>query len=180
VVTDQGTPVAESDVSSMIVEMGSLYAAEDPVHTSPPAENGILLEFKVDNDKDCHVSLAQNAIRGGVVMEDTTQTFSPSYVTLVECDVVFAPPVPVCETCLGDATGDNKISGADLSAIVSLLSPAYAGTTPPYTVNPVPPGYECYDMSGDGKISGADLSAIVSLLSPAYAGTTPPYTALCP
>ena len=87
VVTDQGTPVAESDVNSMIVEMGSLYAGDDPCHTSPPAENGVLLVFMVENNKDCHVSLDTNAIRGGVVMEDTTQEFSPSYVTLVECDV---------------------------------------------------------------------------------------------
>jgi hypothetical protein len=87
VVTDQGTPVAESDVNSMIVEMGSLYAADDPCHTSPPAENSTLLIFKVQNDKDCNVSLAQNAIRGGVVMEDTTQEFSPSYVTLTGCHV---------------------------------------------------------------------------------------------
>jgi hypothetical protein len=87
VVTNYGTPVAESDISSMTIEMGSLYAAEDPCHTSPPAENGTLLKFMVQNDKDCNVSLAQNAIRGGVVMEDTTQEFSPSYVTLVGCQV---------------------------------------------------------------------------------------------
>jgi hypothetical protein len=46
------------------------------------------LEFKVQNDVDCNVILAQNAIRGGVVMEDTTQEFSPSYVTLVGCTVL--------------------------------------------------------------------------------------------
>ena len=178
VVTNQGAPDAERDANSIIVEMGSLYAADDPCHTSPPAENGVLLVFTVQNGVACHVNLAQNAIRGGVVMEDTGQEFSPSYVTLIGCTV------PGCDggcgTCPGDATGDDKISGADLSAIVSLLSPAYAGTTPPYTSDPVPPGYECADISGDGKISGADLSAIVSLLSPAYAGTTPPYTAPCP
>jgi hypothetical protein len=177
VVTDQGTPVAESDANSIIVEMGSLYAAEDPCHTSPPAENGILLVFMVQNNVDCHVNLAQNAIRGGVVMEDTSQEFDPGYVTLVECDVV-ASNCPGAG-CKGDVSGDNQVSIADLSAVVSMLAPAYAGTTPPYTVCPPPPGYAQGDVTGDNCVSIADLSAIVSYLAPAYAGTTPPYTGPC-
>jgi len=92
VVTDQGTPVAESDVNSIIVEMGSLYAADDPCHTSPPAENGILLKFQVQNNQDCNVILAENAIRGGVVMEDTTQEFPTEYVDLIGCRVEFGGP----------------------------------------------------------------------------------------
>jgi hypothetical protein len=177
VVTNQGTPVADSDANSIIVEMGSLYAATDPCHTSPPAENGVLLEFKVQNNVACHVNLAQNAIRGGVVMEDTTQEFSPSYVTLVECDVTATG----CEGpgCKGDVSGDNLVSIADLSAIVAALAPAYAGTTPPYTACPPPAGLEQGNVSGDSCLSIADLSAIVAYLAPAYAGTTPPYTAPC-
>jgi hypothetical protein len=173
VVTDQGTPVAESDANSIIVEMGSLYAADDPCHTSPPAENGTLLDFMVQNNQNCHVNLAQNAIRGGVVMEDTSKEFGPGYVTLIECDVVFD------EACKGDVTGDDQVSIGDLSAIVALLSPAYAGTTPPYTACPVPTGYENGDVTGDDCISIGDLSAIVAYLSPAYAGSTPPYTGPC-
>lgn len=92
VVTNQGTPVAVSDQNSIIVEMGSLYAGDDPCHTSPPAENGILLEFLVENNQDCNVVLAENAIRGGVVMEDTTQEFPGGYVTLVGCTVTFGGP----------------------------------------------------------------------------------------
>ncbi len=91
VVTDQGTPVAESDVSSMIVEMGSLYADTDPCHTEQPAENGVLLVFMVENDKDCNVTLLANAIRGGVVMEDTTQEFSGSYFDFIGCHVDGCP-----------------------------------------------------------------------------------------
>jgi hypothetical protein len=81
--------------------------------------------------------------------------------------------------CYGDLTGDNKVSIGDLSAVVAFLSPAYAGTTPPFTADPVPLGYECADVTNDDKVSIADLSAIVAYLSPAYAGTTPPYTAPC-
>jgi len=173
VVTAQGTPVAESDANSIIVEMGSLYAADDPCHTSPPAENGTLLVFYVQNDVACHVNLAQNAIRGGVVMEDTSQEFSPSYVTLIECDV------DGCVGCKGDVTGDTQVSIGDLSAIVAALAPAYAGTTPPYTACPPPTGFEQGDVTGDTCLSIADLSAIVAYLAPAYAGTTPPYTAPC-
>jgi hypothetical protein len=116
----------------MIIEMGSLYAAEDPCHTSPPAASGVLLKFMVENDKDCTVNLAQNAIRGGVVMEDTGQEFSPSYVTLVGCEVVCGTP-PCIESghpdyaawlerlspqswcnprqCHGDADGETELRG---------------------------------------------------------------------
>jgi hypothetical protein len=173
VVTNQGAPDAERDANSIIVEMGSLYAADDPCHTTPPAENGILLKFMVQNNKACHVNLAQNAIRGGVVMEDTNKQFSPSYVTLIECDV------DACGGCNGDVTGDVQVSIADLSAVVAMLSPAYAGSTPPYTVCPPPPGFENGDVTADNCISIADLSAIVAYLSPAYVGSTPPYTGPC-
>lgn len=134
VVTDQGTPVAESDVNSMIVEMGSLYAGDDPCHTSPPAENGVLLVFMVENGKDCNVSLDTNAIRGGVVMEDTTQEFSPSYFDVNGCSVPgcvpcdFPPghddygawlarssPPSWCipRQCHGDADGEMETRGKD-------------------------------------------------------------------
>ncbi len=152
VVTDQGTPVAESDVSSMIVEMGSLYAAEDPCHTSPPAENGILLDFKVDNDTDCNVSLVANAIRGGVVMEDTTQEFSPSYFDLIGCKVEFGGCFPsghpdyaewqlvgepdswcIPRQCHGDATGEKEqmgkpyywVSDVDLGVLIQGYGQSY-------------------------------------------------------
>jgi len=188
VVTDQGTPVAESDVSSMIIEMGSLYAAEDPVHKLPPAENGVLLVFNVQNNVDCTVILAQNAIRGGVVMEDTTQTFSPSYVTLEGC-TVSCEVVPPC-ICYGDVSSptgpgvpDGLVSTSDLAYLVGFLGP-YSGTSPPYTVA-VPPGWECADVSSptgpgvpDGFISTSDLAYIVGYLGP-YSGTSPPYTAPC-
>jgi hypothetical protein len=169
VVTNQGAPDTERDANSIVVEMGSLYAAEDPCHTSPPAENGVLLEFMVQNNQDCHVNLAQNAIRGGVVMEDTGQVFSPSYVTLIECDVVFPPEG--CE-CFGDITGDGNVSGLDLSMILSYLHPAYS---PGYTA-PANPPYDCADINQDGNVSGLDLSAILSYLHPAY---SPGYTAPC-
>ena len=163
-ITNQGTPVAERDANSIIVEMGSLYAADDPCHTSPPAENGVLLVFHVQNDVDCHVNLEQNAIRGGVVMEDTGQKFSPGYVTLIECDVEgWGPP------CFGDVSGpsgvtDGLVSTSDLAAIVAFLGP-YSGTSPPYTVE-VPPFWVTADVSGptgvpDGMISTSDLAAIV-------------------
>jgi hypothetical protein len=148
--------------------MGSLYAATDPCHTSPPAENGTLLEFQVQNNQDCNVILAENAIRGGVVMEDTTQEFSTGYVTLTGCTVEFDDG---CQ-CYGDINGDGNVSGLDLSAILSYLHPAYA---PGYTA-PANPPYDCADINGDGNVSGLDLSAILSYLHPAYA---PGYTAPC-
>ncbi|MHC4395599.1 MAG: hypothetical protein ACYS1A_08075 [Planctomycetota bacterium] len=173
VVTDQGTPVAVSDANSMIIEAGSLYAPGDPVHTTAPDPCAVLLKFTVT--ADCHVDLEQNAIRGGVVIEDTTIEPGPSYVTLVECDM----DETCVSVCKGDVTGDNAVSIADLSAIVAALSPAYAGTTPPYTACPPPASVAAGDVTGDNCLSIADLSAVVAYLSPAYAGTTPPYTGPC-
>lgn len=86
VVTDQGTPVVVVDDSSIIVEMGSLYAAEDPEHKTAPAPEGTLLKFTVGDS--CHVGLAENLLRGGVVLEDTTQE---TVVNFIECDVDVIP-----------------------------------------------------------------------------------------
>jgi len=158
VVADQGTPVAESDTNSMIVEIGSLCAADDPCHTPPSAKNGILLEFKVQNNADCHVNLAKNTIRDGMVMEDSTQEFGPGYVTLIECDVLFDEGC----TCFGDVNGDGDVSGLDLSMILMYLHPDYA---PGYTA-PADPPYDCADINQDGNVSGLDVSAIISYLQP--------------
>ncbi|MHC4740059.1 MAG: dockerin type I repeat-containing protein [Planctomycetota bacterium] len=78
--------------------------------------------------------------------------------------------------CYGDVTNDWEVSIADLSAIVGFLSP-YAGTTPPYTVCPAPPGFANADVTGDGCISIADLSAIVAYITSSFPGW--PYTLPC-
>lgn len=177
-VTSYGTPVALGGdpgaqaglgTDAITIEMGSLY--EDG---NAPDVNGVLCIVQCDTLPTTISVTVEDAARGGIVMEDTA--IVPTVVLTAATDVDVAGEGCACK---GDVSGDSKVSIADLSAVVSLLSPAYAGTTPPYTADPVPEGYECADVSGDGKVSIADLSAIVSYLSPAYAGTTPPYTGPC-
>jgi len=73
--------------SGFTTEMASLWATNDPCgHTARPLSSGTLFQFTVD--KTCVITLAENALRGGVdsngvVMEDTTQTFPKSYAKLV-------------------------------------------------------------------------------------------------
>ncbi len=71
--------------------------------------------------------------------------------------------------CKGDITVDIPplINGLDLSAMVGYLTPF----APLYSVTPVPPGDEKYDINvpgpvGDNIINGLDLSALVGHLTP--------------
>lgn len=85
-----GNPVISADVNSFTIEMGSLWATNDPCHPTQPDPCGVLFNFTVDND--CTVTLEENAARAGedsngVVMEDTQQSFPANYVDLNGCTV---------------------------------------------------------------------------------------------
>ena len=173
VVTVQGTPVVAVDDSSIIVELGSLYADQDPVHTAAPSPQGTMLKFTVS--ESCHVDLAPNQLRGGVVMEDTTQIFDPEYFTFIGCDVEVDGG---CQ-CMGDAyvSTPQVINIDDLSAIVAYLGP-YSTTSPTYTA---PVTDDCMNLVSTTPevINIDDLSALVAYLGP-YSTTSPAYTAPCP
>lgn len=88
-VVDFGTPVADPNfpgtlgglgTDGITIEMGSLYDPDDPVHNTPPPFSGVLLTFTVS--AGCDVTITENAIRGGVVLEDPT----------IDPDV-YAPPL---------------------------------------------------------------------------------------
>ena len=86
-VQDYGTPVAASDNNSMTLEMGSLYADDDPCHTAPPPLFGVLCKFTVDGnacEENFFVTIEENADRGGVVMENPDE--DPG-LTLNGCEV---------------------------------------------------------------------------------------------
>jgi len=93
-----GPQFVNKTASGFTVEMGSLWATNDPCgHTARPKSSGTLFQFTVD--KGCDITLAENAIRGGVdsngvVMEDTTKVFPKSYAKLVGVHVGVAPGVP--------------------------------------------------------------------------------------
>lgn len=78
-VVDFGSPVAPPDIpgtlggigtDGMTIEMGALYHPDDPVYNTPPPPTGVLLTFTVSTG--CDVTVAENAIRGGVVLENAT------------------------------------------------------------------------------------------------------------
>lgn len=79
-VTDEGEPVAPNTdpgalgglgTSGITVEMGSLYDPCDPNHPEGPPIAGSLLTFTVTSN--CTVTIAGNAARGNVVLEDTSE-----------------------------------------------------------------------------------------------------------
>ncbi|MHC4478524.1 MAG: hypothetical protein ACYTEL_23050, partial [Planctomycetota bacterium] len=85
-VLDWGTPVAASGypgtlgglgTSGMTIEMGALYIGE----ANAPPRVGSLLTFTIS--AACDITVEENAIRGGVVMEDPDY-HPPVYITGVE------------------------------------------------------------------------------------------------
>jgi len=78
-VTDYNTPYASGDLgdNQVTIEMGSLYTMDTNYEGEPnmgynqkPGMSGTLLRFYLDGA--CSYSLAENELRGGVVMEDPT------------------------------------------------------------------------------------------------------------
>jgi len=144
------------------LEMGSLY-----VDVNTPNPSGVLCTLTVD--KTCNMTVAVNAGRGGVVLEDAS-TVVP---TLTGAEIIVTEPG--C-ACLGDANGSNNVDVSDLAVIVGLLG-GYSTTTPPYTIyQPWPTEVdECWDVNADTMIDVSDLAVIVGFLGN-YPLTTPPYS----
>jgi hypothetical protein len=112
-VNSYGTPVAPNEApgaqgdlgsGAITIEMGSLYAAEDPNHTGPPAGSGVLLTIVVS--ADCNVTVSGNAARGNVVLENTDAAVTdlPS-----SCEVTLAPLGP-CPFTVGSTIGGDVIT----------------------------------------------------------------------
>jgi hypothetical protein len=148
-VDDWGSAIAAQDSNSFILEMGSLYAAEDPCHTTAPPTSGLLCSFYVSGD--CNVAIANDAARGGVVMEDLD--FAGS-VDLIGCSVDYdkcmssahpdyvqwglvGEPNGWCASyiprqCHGDADGRSQgkanywVSTWDLDVLVGAWNKSYA------------------------------------------------------
>ena len=79
------------DTNGITVEMGSLFHPVTPASPNAPPKSGTLLKFYVDVT-DCNVTIGQNAIRGGVVMESTG--LSPT-IDCNGCQVVgYQPCIP--------------------------------------------------------------------------------------
>jgi hypothetical protein len=156
-----------------VVEMGSLYAAEDPCHTTAPPDEGDLLLVTVTGA--CNMCIKEESLRGGVVMESVGAVD----VNAPCCEI----EEPGC-ACLGDisdtaGTGppDGFVDIGDLNALLMAMFGQYpAGDgTGRYLLNPVPPGFECIDLSDtagtgppDGFVDIGDLNALLMVMFAAY------------
>ena len=160
-----GTCVAEGlGTATVIIEMGSLYHKGVEL---PPPNLDDLLTFTVD--KDCTVTIAENAIRGGVVMENPAEA---PVVNLSGCIVTIAPPV-----CVGDVDGNSFINKADIIALVNYL--VNNATAPFWSVPSTSPAYSAAaDIDSNNFVNKADIIALVNYL--VNNASAPFWTVPCP
>jgi hypothetical protein len=177
-----GDPGAAGDVpgTAITVELGSVYVGD----ANSPGTSGLVCTLSYTGEGT--LTITENAIRGGIVMEDVA----------LDPTLVLATNVPVGGSvgcaCFGDVSGptgapDGQVSINDLSALVGVL----LGQSPykdnaPYYNGPIPTGWDCMDISGptgtpDGEVSINDLSKLVGVLlgqSP-YKDNAPYYNGPC-
>jgi len=169
--------------SAVTVEVGSLYSG-----TTKPASSGTLLTFTISNTA-ATVTLAGNAVRGGVVMERAEETPSVTYTTC-SSDCLYLTRVfpatagfngltvnsthlarwnwlgkPNCWCCVGQKRGNNTYTGAsanrpDTADVAAVKnSNAYMKY---YTQTGYPP---CGDVDFSGRIDTTDVARIRNSLN---------------
>lgn len=157
-VTDAGSAVCDASypdtlggigTAGITIEMGSLYAAGDDA----PATSGTLFTFTVSNSA-ATVTVSENGIRGGLVMENPEENVTPAFV-VNQCPVG-PPPCPM------DLDDDGWITSGDLAVIVAYLTPYQAEG---YEVEGTPATLYM-DLDDDGWITSGDLAVIVAFLTP--------------
>jgi len=121
-VTNQGKAcVSGSGTNQIIIEMASLYAASDPQHPTPPGQTQNLFKSKVigiTRPNYCYVTVTQNAIHGGVVMEDgSTPGITGGTYRLNMYNNTCWNDVNCPGQYLGDATCDGSINILDLNKL---------------------------------------------------------------
>lgn len=169
-IDDYGTTVADpcdapSDTkggygtSGVTIEAGSLYAPTGAGSPNAPASSGVILQFWVCDD--CNVSIAENTIRGGVVMED------PDYNPTVNLSGVSIDmhKFGTCATCYGDYDGNTWVRTNDLAMMVNDLGKYY----PTYRIYNTDPNYvPCMDMNMNGWERTVDVALLVNQLGQYY------------
>ncbi|MHC4645105.1 MAG: hypothetical protein ACYTBJ_06370 [Planctomycetota bacterium] len=189
VVTDDGTCVGDPtqgpaggtqpglNTQGVTIEMGSLYeVGVDP----PPLQSGNLVIITIEGcdgntpEDDVTVSLAENSVRGGVVMENPDEVVTVDTSATIVVDIPPCIP-PGCPTCAGDLSGDNWKMLADMYMLIGKLNAA----GPPYQIQILPsdpPTQWCADLNGDGWIMLSDMYMLIGQLNAAG----PPYQIPCP
>ena len=174
-VTDYGTCAgAGLDTGTMSSEQGSLYigAANAPVE-------GDLFIVTLANctavaDGNVVVSVSENQLRGGVVMEDAGPAASVDVSATATVTVGNCCSLPdCCTTCKGDLDGNGWIMVPDMFMLMGKLGAAGA----PYTIPLGDPLYQdCGDMDGNKWIMVPDYFMLLGMLG----GAGAPYTIPCP
>lgn len=147
--------------NQMTIEMGSLYAEDDPDdHNEPPVRSGQLLKFKVDctagtGGQMVSVSIAENVIRAGpVVMENPNEDVSGRTNITSDCAVECEADCtyPACwdwpGQCEGDCHGDD--GDVDTDDFLAFKA-AFATSKGDAKYNP------CADLDRNGDIDTDDF-----------------------
>jgi hypothetical protein len=172
-VQDFGSCVASIDANVAIVEMGSLYAPEDACHPVGPPDDGNLVLVTVT--ESCQMSIGENEIRGGVVMEDLTdpdvnapgcevdlgcfkvgEVIGGHLVTQTMYDdwVLLGKPVSWCHSChsRGDVDLNCLINAADvIGPAIPNLANSFPSAYPAANYSP-----DC-DFTNDKQVNAADV-----------------------
>jgi hypothetical protein len=147
-IADWGTCAGAGLESNTVAsEQGSLYIGP----ANAPAQSGDLFIITLggctlDGNGEVTVSITEDAIRGGIVLENpdiAANVTLPGDVTVNMGNCGWGG----C-ACMGDYTGptgvpDGVVSTSDMGAMLGLLGAA----GPPYVVSPIPAGWECMDLS---------------------------------
>ena len=158
-VTDRGSclcsgvlPETQPGLGSkgVTIEMGSAY---EPGVDSPPADSNTLVEFTMQCSTldRVNVVLAQNTIRGGVVMENPHQAVTVnlsglSFDFMGPCSLCYWPCWDYSSQCHGDSDGDGDVDTADWPAFRDSFAKSY----PDHYYEP------CADYDRDGDVDTAD------------------------
>lgn len=163
-VTNDGTPVADAGeydgtldglgTGGVTIEMGSLYADGE----TPPAKTGDIITLVLSGAASS-VTIAENVIRGGVVMEDPA----------VASNCTFG----VCpgDGCPGDLDDNDQVDLDDLQAVAQILLDVGS----PF-IAPVPPANAAADLDSNGQVDLDDLQAVAQILLDVGS----PFIAVCP
>jgi hypothetical protein len=147
---DGSYPETPDEANIMTVEMASLY--EKGVE-GEPCKAGDLVAFVITGTNESCVSIAENAIRGKVVMENASEVVDVNTEGTCCANLV----VPTCwdaTECAGqpngDATCDGQVNLDDLAALKAAW-----GMSGPYTAP-----HCCADFTQDDSVNLDDLAAL--------------------
>jgi len=178
-VANWGSPVAGggSGSTSMIIEMGSLYATNDAKHKNAPPAAGTLFSFDVSGNTT--VTISKNLARGGVVKENGGGDLSnPVCTCAILTDCLYVGRVfnngltvsqsmvsrwnylgnPNCWCCEAQKYGNGVYTGSGSAKVDSLdLADLKAAYGKSYNAS----GYKrCSDYNLSGKIDSLDLAVL--------------------